>query len=120
MSVETILSTYTHARTDTGTRTHEHSDSTKLNLHNLKRAADRELTEADEDSSTERKAGQVCSLGKRYVFRLHLMIQGGFVSERKGKVIPCRWTEDRKGAGTDSREPGARGLQARSVRAQTQ
>ena len=48
------------------------------------------------------------------------MIQGGFVSERKGKVIPCRWTEDRKGAGTDSREPGARGLQARSVRAQTQ
>ena len=48
------------------------------------------------------------------------MIQGGFLSERKGKDIPCRWTEDRKAAGSNSREPGARGLQARSIRVQTQ
>ena len=47
------------------------------------------------------------------------MIQGGFLSERKGKVTPCRWTEDRKGAGTNSRESGARSLQARSIRALT-
>ena len=30
----------------------------------------------------------------------------------KGKVIPCRGTEDRKGAGTTSGESGARNLEA--------
>lgn len=35
LSVETILSTYPH----TQTHTHEHTGYTKLNLHNLKRAA---------------------------------------------------------------------------------
>ena len=29
-------------------------------------------------------------------------IQRGFLSERKGKVVPCREAEDRKGAGTNS------------------
>ena len=31
--------------------------------------------------------------------------------ERKGKVIPCRWTGDRKDAGTKSGESGARNLE---------
>ena len=36
--------------------------------------------------------------------------------ERKGKVIPCRGTEDRKGVGTDSGKSGARNLEAESIR----
>ena len=28
--------------------------------------------------------------------------------ERKGKVIPCRWSKDEKGAGTNSEVSGAR------------
>ena len=35
---------------------------------------------------------------------------------RKGKIIPRRWTEDRKGAGTNSGESGARNLEAESIR----
>ena len=53
MSIETILNTcrvhmcmrmhtHMHALTHTGTCTHEHTDYTKLNLHNLKRAANRD------------------------------------------------------------------------------
>ena len=38
------------------------------------------------------------------------------MSERKGKVIPCRWTENRKGAGTNSGESVARNLEAESIR----
>ena len=37
--------------------------------------------------------------------------------ERKRKVIPCRWTEDKKGAGTSSGESGARNLEALRVSA---
>ena len=51
----------------------------------------------DEDISTEQKTWQVYNLGKRTVFRLDLNeSRGGFLSERKGKVIPCRWTENRR------------------------
>ena len=61
LSEETILSAYMHAHvhthtythTHTGICTHKHTDYTKLNLHNLKWAANRFLT--DEDSSTECK-----------------------------------------------------------------
>ena len=34
----------------------------------------------------------------------------------KGKVIPCWWTENRKGAGTNSGESGARNLETESIR----
>ena len=65
----------------------------------------------DEDISTEQKTWQVYNLGKRNVFRLDLNeSRGGFLSERKGKVIPCRWTENRKGAKTSSGESGARNI----------
>ena len=40
--------------------------------------------------------------------------------EAKGKVIPCRWTENRKGAGTNSRESGARNLEAESIRSRAE
>ena len=82
----------------------------------------------DEDSSTEQKTQQVYSLGKRNVFRLHLNEssegfcragRGLFVSwclepslERKGKVIPCRWSETGKGVGANSGESGMRNLEA--------
>ena len=63
----------------------------------------------DEDSSTEQKTWQVYSFGKRNVLRLHLNeSREGFLSERKGKAVPCRWTENNKGAGTNSGESGAR------------
>ena len=39
-----------------------------------------------------------------------------FLSERKGKVIPCRRTENRKGAGTNSGQSGARNLEAENIR----
>ena len=34
----------------------------------------------------------------------------------QGEVIPCRWTENRKGTGTNRGESGARNLQAESIR----
>ena len=47
----------------------------------------------DEDSSTKQKTWQVCSFGKRNVFRLYLN------EYREG-----RWIKNRKGAGTNSGE----------------
>ena len=43
-------------------------------------------------------------------------VQRGFLSERKGKVMPCRWTKNEKGAGTSSGESGAQNLEAESIR----
>ena len=56
-------------------------------------------TEAGEDSSAKwrRKKWK-----KKYIEIRSEWVQKGFLSERKGKVIPCRWTENRKGAGTNS------------------
>ena len=53
LSLGTILSAHTHTHTHRGTRTHKHSDYTKLNIKSLKRAANR--FEMDEDGSTEQK-----------------------------------------------------------------
>ena len=44
----------------------------------------------------------------------------GFLSERKGKVIPCRGPEDRKGAGSSSRKSGARTLGVGSIRSRAE
>ena len=38
------------------------------------------------------------------------------LSERKGKVTQCRWTENRQSAGTNSGESDARNLEAESIR----
>ena len=49
LSIETILSVctcthaHTHTHTHTQAHTHKHTDYTKLNLHNLKQAANRDL-----------------------------------------------------------------------------
>ena len=51
---------------------------------------------------------------KRFQIRFE-WVQGGFLSERKWKVIPCWWTEIRKGAGTNSGESGARNLESESI-----
>ena len=40
--------------------------------------------------------------------------------ERKGKVIPCRGAEDRKGAGTSSGKSGTRNLEAESIRSRAE
>ena len=113
MSVETILRAYAHARTHTHTRarahtnartqahththththTHKHSDYTKLNLHSLKRAANRDLRWMN--SSTERKTWQVYSLEKKKKFLGYTRMRPERVSERKGKVTPCSLTENR-------------------------
>ena len=42
------------------------------------------------------------------------------MSERKGKVIPCRWTENRKGAGTSSGESGVRNLETDSIKSRAE
>ena len=47
-------------------------------------------------------------------------VSRGFLSERKGKVIPCRWTEDRKGAGTSNGESGTGNLEAESFRSRAE
>ena len=77
------------------------------------------MTEEDSSARGETIAGLLC--WKRNVLRLDLKesradfcrrgrgrsfpvegVQSEFLSERKGKVIPCRRTEDRKVTGTDS------------------
>lgn len=40
--------------------------------------------------------------------------------DRKGKVTPCKWAGDRKGADTNSaNESGARNVEAESIRSRT-
>ena len=85
MSVETILSAYMHACTHTythththththmyrykhtGTRTHARTDCTKLNLHNLKLAADRGLRWMKK-AAWNGKHGRPIVLGKEMFF----------------------------------------------------
>ena len=43
-------------------------------------------------------------------------VQGKFLSEREGRVIPCRGAEDRKGVGTNSGKSRTRNLEAESTR----
>ena len=40
--------------------------------------------------------------------------------ERKRKVIPCRWTEDKKGAGTNRGKSGVRNLAAEGIRSRVE
>ena len=77
--------------------------------------------EMDEDSSMEQKTWRVYSFEKRNGFRLDLneSIWRGCLSDRKGKVIPCRWTKNRKGAGINSGESGTRNLEAEGIRSKS-
>ena len=47
-------------------------------------------------------------------------VQREFLSKRKETVIPCRVTKDRKSAGTNSGESGARNLEAESIRSRAE
>ena len=49
-------------------------------------------------------------------------VQRGFLSERKGKVIPCRGAEDRKSAGTSSGKSSSKNLEleAESIRSRAE
>ena len=69
----------------------------------------------DKDISMEQKTWQVYSFGKRNAFRLHLNESREVLSERKGKVILCRWTKNRKCVGTSSGESGVRSLLFRNL-----
>ena len=53
--------------------------------------------------------------GKRSVLRWDLKKFRKGSLERKGKVIPCKGTKDRKGTGTNSGKSGTRDLEAESV-----
>ena len=71
----------------------------------------------DEDNSTEQKTWQVYSFGKEMFLGYVWMSPGRVSVDRKGKVIPCWGTENRKGAGTNSEEGTcARNLVAESIR----
>ena len=66
--------THTHTHIHRGTRTHRHSDHTKLNHTQLKtgRKCPGDLAGMDENISTEQKTWHVYNFGKRNDFRLGL------------------------------------------------
>ena len=47
-------------------------------------------------------------------------VQRGFLSDRKGKVNPCRGTEGRKGTGTNSGKSGTTDLESEGIRSRTE
>ena len=59
-------------------------------------------------------------LWKKKCLEVRFEAYGKFLSERKGKVIPCRGSEDRKGAGTNSGESGTRNQEAESIRSRAE
>ena len=67
---------------------------------------------AEEGCNAVCKTWQVYCFGKQNAFR----VQSGFLSERKGKAIPCTGAEDRKGAGINSGTSCTRKLEAASIR----
>ena len=65
------------------------------------------------DSGMEQKTRQVYSLGKRHVFRSHLKeSRKGFGQRGRGRSFHVDGPKNRKGAGTNSGESGARNLEA--------
>ena len=108
-NTHTHMHTHTRAHTHARARTHTEAPAhtSILIIQNLTytqlKTGSKQRLETNEDSSPERKTWQVYSLGKRNCVRLHLNESREFLSERKGKVIPCRWTEE-------AREPTAESL----------
>ena len=96
--------TRAHTHTHIHTHTHEHTDYTKLNLHSLKQAANRDLWRM-KTAECNGKHGRSVVGGKEMFWGYTWM---------SPEALPCRWTEDRKGAGTSSIESGARNLEASS------
>ena len=67
----------------------------------------------EEDSSTELKTWQIYCFVKRGLIRKSP--ERVFLSERKGKMVPFFWAEDRKHMGTNSEKSGTRNLAAESI-----
>ena len=90
LSVETVLSACMHTH---ALATAHMSIVTIQNLiYTQLKTGSKQRLEMNEDSSTQRKTWQVYSFGKRNVLRFDFWVQRGFLSDQKGKVIPCRWT----------------------------
>ena len=71
----------------------------------------------------KQKTWQIYNFGIFYIFFLKIWpewVQRKFLLERKGKVILCWWTKNRNSMGTNSRESGARNLEAESVRSRVE
>ena len=63
--------------------------------------------EGDSSAKVKEKKITVDCLVKKNCFKVGFEgVQRGFLSDSKGKVIPCRETEDRKDTGTDSGKSG--------------
>ena len=74
----------------------------------------------DEDISTEQKTWQVYNFGKRNVFRLDLNeSREGFCRRGRGRSFHVDG-RNRKGAGTNNGESGARNLEAGSIRSRAE
>ena len=87
-------------------------------MHNLKWAANRDFRWM---KTAAWKTWQVCSFGKRILLRFDLKeSREGFCQERKGKVIPCRMTKDKKGTGINSRESGTTNMEAESIKSRAE
>ena len=74
-------------------------------------------------ATRNRKTWQVCNFGKRTVFRLHLNeSREGFCRRGRGRPFPKPQGRGPKteNAGTNSRESGARNLEAESIRNRTE
>ena len=115
------MHTHTHTQTKVPAHTSILTIQTKYTQLKNKMGIKQRL-EMDEDSSMEQKTWRVYSFEKRNGFRLDLneSIWRGCLSDRKGKVIPCRWTKNRKGAGINSGESGTRNLEAEGIRSRVE
>ena len=91
-------------------RTHVHTSTLTIQnsvYNQLKQITNRDLGRGRYQRGGEDMAGLPSWINSCLEFRFE-GVQRGFLSERKGKVIPCRGAEDRKGAGTSSGKSGTR------------
>ena len=109
LSIETILSTHTH----TGTCTHKHYDYTKLNLQSL-----------DTWDGWRHQHGTENMAGLKFWEKkcmLHLNeSREGFCRRGRGRSFHIDGLNTEKARGTNSRESGAKNLEAESIRSQTE
>ena len=96
--------------------THTHTRVYSLHKTQLKWTTDLRQRKTP-DTSAEQKTWQVHCFGRRNnALRFDLKgVQRGFLSKWKGKVIPCRGAEDRKGAGTNLLEGKGKVIQCTDV-----
>ena len=107
----------THTHIHTRTHTHRHPAHTSiLTIQSRKHLG---YLEWIKTQGTQNMAG-LQFWKKKCFYIIFEWVQRGFLSERKGKVIPCRWTKNRNGAGTNSGESSARNLETESIRSRAE